>query len=171
LLIIIYSIRETTMKRHIITSVLLSAALSVFLLIHGLAFAQPQETTKEALAKILNEEKDICKAVKKAIQQKLSTKDIVKLYIQMGHDACLVVRCAIQAKGDLEQIITGALEGGATPDVCSRCAIEAGAEPDAVARILAGYSLGEEQGLEPITLGLPGTEQGGGPISPSSPAP
>ena len=93
--------------------------------------ADIKETTKEALAKILNEEKDICKAVKNAIQQQLSVKDTVKLYIQMGHDACLVVRCAIQAKGDLEQVITGALEGGASADVCSRCAIEEGAEPDA----------------------------------------
>jgi len=159
------------MKDRIIRSVLIVAILSVSLLINGLAFAQPKETTKEALAKILNEEKDICKAVKNAIQQKLSVKDIVKLYIQMGHDACLVVRCAIQAKGDLEQVITGALEGGATADVCSRCAIEEGAEPDAIARILEGYSPGQEQVLEPITTGFPGTEPGGGPLSPSSPAP
>jgi hypothetical protein len=155
------------MKNRILTAVLIITFFSV----NGLAFAQPKETTKEALAKILNEEKDICKAVKNAIQQKLSTKDTVKLYIQMGHDTCLVVRCAIQAKGDLEQIITGALEGGATPDVCSRCAIEAGAEPAEIARILEGYSPGEEQALDPIATGLPGTEQGGGPISPSSPAP
>jgi len=154
-----------------VTSVLIIAVLSVFLLVNGTAFAQPKETTKEGLAKILNEEKDICKAVKNAIQQKLSTKNIVKLYIQMGHDACLVVRCAIQAKGDLEQIITGALEGGATPDVCSRCAIDAGAEPAEIARILEGYSPGEGQILAPITNDFPGTEKGGGPISPSSPAP
>jgi hypothetical protein len=159
------------MKTRIITSVLIITVLSFFLLINGLAFAQPKETTKDVLAKILNEERDICKAVKNAIQQKLSTKDLVKLYIQMGHDACLVVRCAIQAKGDLEQIITGALDGGATPDVCSRCALEAGAEPEEIARILDGYSAGEEQALESITPGFPGTEQGGGPISPSAPAP
>ena len=159
------------MNKRILPSVLILTVFAVSLLINDLAFAQPKETTKEALAKILNEEKDICKAVKNAIQQKLSVKDTVKLYIQMGHDACLVVRCAIQAKGDLEEVITGALEGGASADVCSRCAIEEGAEPDAIARIIEGYSPGQEQVLEPITTGLPGTEQGGGPISPSSPAP
>ena len=158
------------MKNRILPSVLIITVLSFFLLINGIAFAQKKETTKEALAKILNEEKDICKAVKSAIQQKFSTKDIAKLYIQMGHDACLVVRCAIQAKGDIEEIITGALEGGATADVCSRCAIEEGAEPDAIARIIEGYSQ-IEQVLEPIAPGLPGTEPGGGPISPSAPAP
>jgi len=159
------------MKKRIIPSVLIVAVFAVSLLINDLAFAQSKETTKEALAKILNEEKDICKAVKNAIQQKFSVKDTVKLYIQMGHDACLVVRCAIQAKGDLEEVITGALEGGASADVCSRCAIEEGAEPDAIARIIEGYSPGQEQVLEPITTGFPGTEQGGGPLSPSSPAP
>lgn len=159
------------MKKRIITSVFVLGVVSVFLLIPVSSFAQTKETTKEALAKILNEEKDICKAIKNAIQQKLSVKDIVKLYIQMGHDACLVVRCAIQAKGDLEQVITGALEGGATADVCSRCALEEGAEPDEIARILEGYSPGQEQVLEPITTSFPGTEQGGGPLSPSSPAP
>jgi hypothetical protein len=159
------------MKKRIVTFILTLTILSVFLLMNGLAFAQPKETTKEALAKILNEKKDICTAVKSAIQQKLITKDTVKLYIQMGHDVCLVVRCAIQAKGDLEQIITGALEGGATPDVCSRCAIEEGAQPAEVARILEGYSPGEEQLLAPITTGFPGAEQGGGPLSPSSPVP
>jgi hypothetical protein len=163
------------MKTQLIPSVVILTVFAVFQLMNNLAFAQPKETTKEALAKILNEEKDICKAVKGAIQQKLSVKDIVKLYIQMGHDACLVVRCAIQAKGDLEQVITGALEGGATADVCSRCAIEEGVEPDAIARIIEGYSP-IEQVLEPIDLGIPGTEpggggSGGGPISPSSPAP
>ena len=159
------------MKRRIVTFVLTITVLSVFSLMDGLAFAQTKETTKEALAKILNEERDICKAVKNAIQQELITKDTVKLYIQMGHDACLVVRCAIQAKGALEQVITGALEGGATADVCSRCAIEEGAEPAEIARILEGYSPGEEQVLAPITTGFPGTERGGGPLSPSSPAP
>jgi len=158
------------MKGRMTRPVLMVAVLSVFLLINGLAFAQPKETTKEVLAKILNEEKDICKAVKSAIRQNLSVKNVVKLYIQMGHDACLVVRCAIQAKGDLEEIITGALEGGATADVCCRCAIEEGAEPDAIARILEGYSP-IEQVLEPIAPGFPGTEPGGGPLSPSSPAP
>ncbi len=159
------------MKDRTISSVFVLCILSILVLIPlSASAAHTRETTKEVLAKILNEEKDICKAVKSAIQQKLDTKDTVKLYIAMGHDACLVVRCAIQAKGDLELIIIGALEGGATPDVCSRCAIEAGAEPSDIARILEGYSP-ENQVLEPITIGFPGTEQGGGPLSPSSPAP
>jgi hypothetical protein len=159
------------MNKRGIISFLVPGIVVVFLLMPTYSFAQPKETTKEALAKILNEERDICKAVKSALQQKFSTKNTVKLYIQMGHDACLVVRCAIQAKGDLEEIITGALEGGASADVCSRCAIEEGAEPDEISRILEGFSMGQEQLLDPITTGMPGTEPGGGPISPSSPSP
>jgi hypothetical protein len=160
------------MKMRIIIAFLVMAMFTISPIVTGSVSAG--ENLKDILAKKYNEEKDICKVVKKVITEGLNTKEVTKTCIQMGHDACLVVKCAIEAQGSLEQIITGALEAGATSDVCSRCAIEAGADPVAVAKILEtglGYSPPLAAGLPAIEIGLPGGNKGGGTLSPSSPAP
>ncbi len=159
------------MKMRIIIAFLVMAMFTISPIVTGSVSAGGN--LKDILAKKYNEEKDICKVVKKVITEGLNTKEVTKMCIQMGHDACLVVKCAIEAQGSLEQIITGALEAGATSDVCSRCAIEAGVEPGSVAKILEtglGYSP-LAAGLPAIEIGLPGGNIGGGTVSPSSPAP
>jgi hypothetical protein len=145
------------------------ALLLIVPLVHGAVFAQ--ETLKDKLTRQYKEEKDICPVVKKNIREGLSTKEITKSCIQLGHDACLVVRCAVEADGKLEQIITGAIEAGTTSDVCARCAMNAGADPKAIAAILApglGYSPLEGGGLTPIETSLPGGNKNDGVMSSSS---
>lgn len=157
------------MKRAILKFAIFSILISSFLMINTVVFAE--DSLKDVLTSKLKEEKDVCVIVKQSIAEGLDTKEVTKIFIDLGHDACLVIRCAVEGNGDLAQIINGALEAGATSDVCSRCAIDAGADPVEVARVLEtglGYSPPLAAGLTPIEIGLPGGNPGGGVISPSS---
>ncbi len=146
--------------------------LSLLLTAH---LAYSEEPIKNILSFNKTKEQEICIAVKKAIQDGLNTKEVVKTGIQLGHSACLVVKCAIEGGGNLKEIITGAIEAGATPDVVSRCAVDAGADPKEIAGyiMLAGLPdvcYFEPQRLEETEIRNPqGEDSAGGFLSPSTP--
>jgi len=147
--------------------------LLALLFLSNIVFAQ--EAVKNKLSLNNDREKDVCNAVKKAIQEGFNTKDIVKTGIELGHNVWLIVKCAISWGGELKDVVTVAIEAGATSDVVSRCAIDAGAEAKEVAKYISiaglpGLCYLEPQKIDPMEIGLPGGNPGGGYLSPSSPS-
>ena len=92
-----------------------------------------QRETAKQYQKVVN----ICKNIKKTIQESGDHRTVVRTAIELGHSACMVVKCAIDGGGKPDEVVAGAIEAGARPDVVTRCATDAGLGEELLAGILA----------------------------------